>query len=217
MAIMNVVWPITALFGTVLVVWAYFRYGRAMAPHAAPRARDTGMGMDMDMKMHMSGKSQTPFPVMVGKGTLHCGAGCTLGDIAAELLAFFFPAIAIVFGWHWLFAEKIYAVWILDFLFAFGFGIIFQYFAIVPMRNLSPGEGIRAALKADSLSLICWQIGMYGAMYIAQRIFSQAYGHHATADSPVFWFAMQLAMIAGFMTSYPANWWLLRAGIKEKM
>jgi hypothetical protein len=28
---------------------------------------------------------------------------------------------------------------------------------------------------------------------------------------------MQIAMLAGFLTSYPVNWWLLRAGIKEKM
>jgi hypothetical protein len=28
---------------------------------------------------------------------------------------------------------------------------------------------------------------------------------------------MQFAMMAGFMTSYPVNIWLLRAGLKEKM
>jgi hypothetical protein len=28
---------------------------------------------------------------------------------------------------------------------------------------------------------------------------------------------MQIAMLAGFLTSYSVNWWLLRAGIKEKM
>ena len=29
MGIMNVVWPVNALFGTVPVAWAYFRRGRA--------------------------------------------------------------------------------------------------------------------------------------------------------------------------------------------
>jgi hypothetical protein len=38
-----------------------------------------------------------------------------------------------------------------------------------------------------------------------------------SADEPLFWFVMQLAMIAGFATSYPANWWLVRKGIKEGM
>jgi hypothetical protein len=36
-------------------------------------------------------------------------------------------------------------------------------------------------------------------------------------DSVEFWFMMQLAMWCGFVTSYPANWWLLRVGIKEAM
>jgi hypothetical protein len=28
---------------------------------------------------------------------------------------------------------------------------------------------------------------------------------------------MQIAMIAGFLTSYPVNWWLIRRGSKERM
>jgi len=33
----------------------------------------------------------------------------------------------------------------------------------------------------------------------------------------VFWFMMQIAMIVGWATSYPANVWLLHKGWKEKM
>lgn len=36
-------------------------------------------------------------------------------------------------------------------------------------------------------------------------------------DTPSFWFMMQIAMLCGFATSYPVNWWLLRSGIKKKM
>jgi hypothetical protein len=32
-----------------------------------------------------------------------------------------------------------------------------------------------------------------------------------------FWFMMQIAMLCGFCTSYPVNWWLLRLGIKDPM
>jgi hypothetical protein len=28
---------------------------------------------------------------------------------------------------------------------------------------------------------------------------------------------MQIAMLCGFVTSYPVNWWLVRSGIKEAM
>ena len=32
-----------------------------------------------------------------------------------------------------------------------------------------------------------------------------------------YWLLMQVAMIVGFLTTYPVNWWLIRRGIKEKM
>ena len=85
----------------------------------------------------MEGMGQ-PYPIIVAKGTLHCGSGCTLGDILAKWLAFAAAMVAIVFGWHSVFEEKTYAVWVLDFILAFGFGIVFQYFAIVPMRSSRP-------------------------------------------------------------------------------
>jgi hypothetical protein len=33
----------------------------------------------------------------------------------------------------------------------------------------------------------------------------------------VYWFLMQIAMIAGFLTSFPANWWLIRHKWTEEM
>jgi hypothetical protein len=210
MWIMNVVWPVVALFGTVLTLLTYFRYGRLATMEATMNAKDAGH--------EPSGKKETPFPVMVGKSTLHCGSGCTLGDICAEWLAFAFPAIAVWCGWHWLFSEKMFAVWVLDFLFAFVIGIAFQYFTIVPMRHLRMAAGVRAALKADALSLAAWQIGMYGFMAFANFYFCRhILGVSLEVSSVEFWFMMQIAMLCGFLTSYPVNWWLLRAGIKEMM
>lgn len=209
MAVMNVVWPVTALFGTVLTVWGYFVYGRASTREAMQQAKEQGREMPAERQ---------PFAALVGKGATHCGAGCMIGDMLAEWLAFFFPVISVWFGWHTLFDDKMYAVWVLDFVFAFFLGIVFQYFAIVPMRGLSPGKGIVAALKADTLSLASWQIGMYGFMAFAQLyVYGHLFGKRAEVDTPEFWFAMQIAMIAGFLTAYPVNWWLIRSGIKERM
>jgi len=210
MAVMNIVWPVTALFGTLAVLWAYFRYGRSAShpQHEIATAGDRTMD-----DMH-----ETPYPVMVGKGALHCGSGCMLGDIAAEWLAFLVPSIAVLFGWGTLFSDRTFAVWGLDFVFAFLLGVAFQYFAIKPMRDVTPREALIDALKADTLSLISWQVGMYGAMAVLQfLIFPDVFGLRAEVNTPEFWFAMQLAMVAGFVTSYPVNWWLISAGIKEKM
>lgn len=210
MWIMNVVWPVTALFGTVLTLWGYFRYGR-LATQA--KARDA---MRHDRKM--PSKTETPFPVMVGKGAAHCGAGCTLGDIVAEWLVVFAPVVAVWFGWHSLFSEKMFAVWIVDFIFAFAFGVAFQYFTIKPMRDLSPGQGILQAIKADAASLAAWQVGMYGFMAFASfHLFRDLLGARLVPASVEFWFMMQIAMLRGFVTAYPVNWWLVSSGIKEKM
>jgi hypothetical protein len=210
MWIMAVVWPVTALFGSVWVLWQYFSYGRLATREKMQQA-----------KAHHEkppNKRQTPFPVMVANGSLHCGSGCTLGDIVAEWLAFAVPAVALAFGWKTLFAEKMFAVWIPDFLLAYAFGILFQYFTIAPMRGLSLGQGFLAAAKADTISIASWQVGMYGFMAFANLyIFQHVLGTRLEVDSPEFWFMMQIAMLFGFLTSYPANWWLLTRGLKEKM
>ena len=192
--IMNLVWPLTALFTSIAGLWGYLRFGRR------------------------SPKEKTVFPIDVAKGTSHCGAGCCLGDILAEWLAFFVPGVAVWLGWKSLFPEKMFAVWILDYVFAFALGIAFQYFTIKPMRKLSPGRGLIEAIKADALSLTAWQVGMYGAMALAQfYVLRRIMGSRADVNSVEFWFTMQIAMIAGFITSYPVNWWLVRSGIKERM
>jgi len=197
MAVMDVVWPVTGLYAGPLALWAYYRIGRLSSRQAMMRAKAHGETPPGQAK---------PFPEKVGIGATHCGAGCTLGDICAESLLFFFPLT--------LLGHEIFAAWVVDYIFAFTIGIAFQYFSIKPMRNLSPKDGLVAALKADSLSLTAWQVGMYGWMAIAVFL---VFGHPLEKTDPVFWLMMQVAMLAGFLTSYPVNRWLIRGGIKEAM
>ncbi|WOI58229.1 DUF4396 domain-containing protein [Palleronia sp. LCG004] len=210
MWIMNVVWPATALFASVISLWGYFAYGKLAARSRAMPA--------MRNDEPMPSKTRTPFPAMVAKGAAHCGSGCALGDIVAEWLAFFVPAIAIWLGWQTVFPEKIFAVWVLDFILAFAFGVAFQYFTIKPMRELSVGQGLLQAVKADALSLTSWQVGMYGFMAVAHFwIFGHLLGIRLEVPTVEFWFMMQLAMLCGFVTAYPVNWWLITIGVKERM
>ncbi|PHP64753.1 hypothetical protein CSC94_22745 [Zhengella mangrovi] len=210
MWIMNAVWPLVALFGSLLTLWGYRTYGKLAAHSVMQPALDAGRTPP--------NKTRTPFPAIVAKGTSHCGAGCSLGDILAESLAYAAPAMAGWFGWRTLFAEKIFAVWILDFIFAFAIGIAFQYFTIKPMRKLSMRQGLVQAVKADTLSLSAWQVGMYGFMAVAHFwLFKRVLGAELEVPTPEFWFMMQIAMLCGFVTSYPVNWWLIRNGVKEAM
>jgi hypothetical protein len=197
MWIMNVVWPITGLWAGPIAVAAYWHWGRAGSKLAMVDAKQNG---------ETPPNRRQPFAVLTGKAVTHCGSGCTLGDIIAEWLIVVVPIT--------LFGRHIFGAWIYDFVLAYAIGVIFQYFTIKPMRQLSPRKGLIAAVKADTASLVAWQIGMYGWMAIATfAIFHR----ELPKASPVFWFMMQIAMICGFLTAYPVNWWLLRHGIKEKM
>lgn len=196
MWIMNVVWPVTALYSGPLGLWAYYRIGRLSTTAKAMKAKSENR--------ESPGKSK-PMPQIVGVAATHCGAGCTLGDIIAEWFVVLVPVSIL--------GQKIFGTWALDFVVAYLLGIAFQYFTIAPMRGLGLAGGLKAAVKADTASLAAWQIGMYGWMAV---VHFGIFGEIPKTD-PIFWFMMQIGMLAGFVTSYPVNWWLIKAGLKEKM
>ena len=189
MWIMNIVWPVTGLYSGPLGLLVYYKIGK-----------------NSPKKISVGSHQKKPFWQSVLIGAFHCGSGCTLGDIiaAGTLLAVPFA----VFG------SKLYGEWVIDYIVAFVIGIIFQYYAIKPMKNLSSKDTIIAALKADTLSLTSWQIGMYGWMAICDFLI---FHHILKASAPVFWFMMQIAMLFGLLTAFPVNWWLIKKGIKEAM
>lgn len=194
MWIMDIVWPVTALYFGPVGVWGLWRMG---APAASPthRARQ-------ETRQKEESKSVWQ---QVAVAVTHCGAGCTLGDIIGEWLVF-------AFGWM-LFGEKLYAEMLVDFPLAFGLGIVFQYFTIAPMRGLGLREGLIAAAKADTISIIAFEIGLFGWMALDAFVLFPG----ESIGSWNHWFQMQIGMIVGFCTSYPANWLLLKKGLKEPM
>lgn len=201
MSVMNFVWPVTALYGSVVALWAYFRFGR-------PNANDFQEPMTEEQhKEMMKDAKEDPKAPQISVAASHCGAGCTLGDIGAEFLVF---ALALKF---W--GSDLWASFVIDYIFAWTLGIVFQYFTIAPMRGLSLFPGIWAAIKADTLSITAWQIGMYA--WMALTYFVLFPGPHLHPNQPQYWFMMQLAMIVGFLTSYPMNYLLVKTGLKEAM
>ena len=146
-----------------------------------------------------------PFGAKVFTGVTHCASGCALGDLAGEWIVF---GAAMTIAGHTL-----AAAFVMDFALAYVIGIAFQYFSIAPMRGISGWRGIAAALKADTLSLIAFEVGMFGWMALVRLVLFP----DVEANSFLYWFLMQIGMTVGFATSYPANWWLLRKGWKEAM
>jgi hypothetical protein len=195
MPVMEAVWPVTALYFGPLASWAYRRFGRPMTRRWLAE-HDRGEPPDK------SGWATTAV------GVSHCGAGCTLGDILAEFAIFGLGAA--------IAGQAVYAEMVGDYLAAVTLGIVFQYFAIAPMRGLNLRKGLIEAAKADVLSLTAFEVGLFGWMALIAFVLFPA-PHHLHPDSPVYWFLMQIGMIIGFATAWPANVWLIRRGIKEAM
>jgi hypothetical protein len=188
MAVMNFVWPITALYLGPIAIWWYWTLA-----HTASNQ------MPATAKMR-------PFWKTILIEATHCGAGCVIGDVIAE---FTVAATGAKVGGSVLFAE-----FGADYVLAFLFGIAFQYFAIAPMKGLSLLPGIRAAIQADGVSLTAFEIGLFAWMFVMTQL---PFHHELTPLQVTFWFLMQVGMVIGYVTSYPANWLLVRIGIKEPM
>jgi hypothetical protein len=192
MRVMESVWPVTALYAGPLAWWAYARWGRPQSPrwqnaHGEPARKS--------------------FAATTCVAVSHCGAGCTLGGIIGTW-AIFAGAVEIA-------GKSLWPEYAADYVGALVFGIAFQYWAIAPMRGLGFRDGIIAALKADTLSLTSFEIGMFGWMAMVQLAWFPA--APLRPDDAAYWFMMQIGMGCGFVSSYPMNAWLLEKGIKEAM
>ncbi len=215
MPIMNIVWPITAWYLGPLALWTYWHIGHLNLVSQnctdSTRTNEVLDGGTDDVPHHIVGTHESkyrkgkPFWETIFVSATHCGAGCTLGDVISEW-SVFITGISIA-------GVALYASFIFDFTLAWLLGIIFQYIAIIQMQRMSVRKALAQAIKADTLSLVMFEIGLFGWMgFVSFVLMDKLY-----PISPVFWFMMQIGMILGFFTSYPANWWLVRKGIKHGM
>jgi hypothetical protein len=211
MWVMNIVWPVTALYFSVIAVWFYFRAGRRMTREAMRASMHVTHGRQNREASTQSPRdpSGAPYPTFtqVAISASHCGAGCVIGDVIAEFAVFYLGMT--------MMGAALYASYASDFTLAWIFGIAFQYFVIKPMKHLTPGQGLIAAIKADTLSIIAFEIGMFAWMAL---VFFVLFPHpHLMPTETSYWLMMQIAMVIGFITSLPVNRWLLKSGLKEVM
>ncbi|MGY0694928.1 DUF4396 domain-containing protein [Virgibacillus sp. FSP13] len=205
MPIMNIVWPLTGLYFPIAGIWAYHQLGRSNdmgMDHENNHAGQMSHHNHMDHHNH----GNKPFWQSVFVSTTHCSSGCSLGDMIGVPIVFF---TGFTIAGSTLFAD--YAV---EFTLAYIFGIAFQYYGMGFKKHDNPGKAIANAIKADTWSLIAFEIGMFGWMALTHYVF---FIEMPKPDTAIFWFMMQIAMMLGFLTSYPANWILVKKGIKHAM
>jgi hypothetical protein len=145
MKIMNVVWPVTGLYLPVIGWWAY-----------------TGLGRPKLALAH-STRAKNEFWKSVFVSSTHCASGCVIGDIIGAPIVF-------AAGWT-LFGKRLYADYVVLFALAFIFGIAFQYLAIREVRRITPRMALVDALKADTLALTAFEVGLFAWMAVMYFLF----------------------------------------------
>ena len=133
--------------------------------------------------------------------TMHCVAGDGVGILAGAVIASIF---------HLASAADI----ALEYALGFGFG--WSIFQALFMRDMAGGSYRRALASSffpELLSMNCLMAGMVPVMILAKK--AVPVSHDPSA--PEFWFVMSMALLVGFITAYPMNWWLVSRHLKHGM
>ncbi|MEO5812582.1 MAG: DUF4396 domain-containing protein [Rhodanobacter sp.] len=133
--------------------------------------------------------------------TMHCVAGDGVGILAGAVIASVLQLSSVLDV-------------ALEYVLGFGFG--WTIFQALFMRGESGGS-YKAALRhtffPELLSMNVLMAGMVPTMLLAMK-----YVHGARDPAgPTFWFVMSMALLVGFVTAYPMNWWLVSRHLKHGM
>jgi hypothetical protein len=185
--VMEMVWPITALYFGPLALLLYYRWGR-------PRS-------ERWQKEHGSAPKKS-LPAAAATGGTPGGAASAIGHVlGVPLVVFLGLTIAGLDLWAMILVIAVIATALL---------FVFEYFfSTVPARGLSSGEGLGVALLIALVTVLAFDVGMGGWMLVL---------HFALFMPPLtdvaFLFLMQVGLILGFLTGYPAVLWLVRRDTK---
>jgi len=133
--------------------------------------------------------------------TMHCVAGDGIGILVGA-------AISNILGLHG--AGEV----LLEYVLGFAFGwTIFQALFMRDMAGGSYTRSLSSTFIPELLSMNLLMAGMVPTMMLLRRGLAPAAG----PESPVFWFVMSMALLAGLVVAYPMNWWLVANNLKHGM
>ncbi len=132
--------------------------------------------------------------------TLHCVAGDATGVIIA----------ATITG---LLGLPMWVDMSVEYIFGFAFGLfIFQALFMKDVMGASYTTALRQTVLPEWLSMNAMMAGMFPTMVALMM------GRDMRAmdpHQPLYWGVMSLAIGVGFVTAYPANWWLVSKRLKH--
>jgi hypothetical protein len=130
---------------------------------------------------------------------MHCLAGDATGIVIAAAIV---PAFRLPNGIDL----------VIEYASAFVVGLfVFQALMMVGMYGGNYLLAVRKTLFAETVSMNTVMVGMIPAMVILMSRIPAS----RNPRSPDFWFVMGMAAIAGGITAYPINWWLVKNRLKH--
>jgi Domain of unknown function (DUF4396) len=204
MGVMNFVFPITALYFGPFALALYWRWGRAAA-------RTAMASMPMS-RAAVSPAAAAPagggMRVHGGQNADHEMAAAAGPDGADE------PALP---------GERARPWWVTMAIevshcgSGCTLGDVIAEFAVFGLGLTIAGLALGAEYVGDFVfSLTAFEVGLFGWMAVMAFVLFPA-PHHLMPSSAAYWLLMQAGMIIGYFTSWPANVWLVKRGIKVPM
>ena len=186
-SVMEAVWPITALYFGPLGLLLYYRWGR-------PRS-------DKWQKEHGDAPEKS-LPAAAATGGTPGGAASAIGHVLGVPL--------VVLSGLTIAGEALWVMILLIAVIAIALLFAFEYFfSTVPTRGLPRGKGLKVALLIALATVLAFDVGMGGWMLVLHFLFFMP-----PLTDVTFLFLMQVGLILGFLTGYPAVLWLVQRGVK---
>ncbi|MCX5064680.1 DUF4396 domain-containing protein [Micromonospora lupini] len=179
--VMEIVWLVTGLYVGPAAVRLYWNWGRPEA--LSPPRRDD--------------QPRRPRRGIIVTQVSRCGAHCALGFVVAEV------ALSVARS-----DRAQHALWIDyagDYLAAVTIAVLFRFFD-GPGRSVGQiWHALTTVVKVELVTITAFEVALFAWLTLA---------HHMVfpdpplrPDSPTFWFAGQIGLIAGFIAAWPAASW----------
>lgn len=140
---------------------------------------------------HESGHAHHGHGSMAFSATIHCLTGCAIGEILGMVIGISLgltPLVTVALS--------------ISLAFLFGYAL-----SMLPLlqNGIKFGRALKVVLVADTLSILSMELAENGIMLVIP-------GAMSGLGNPLFWIAMTIAFIVGFLVAYPVNKSLLKRG-----
>ncbi|MFJ5158168.1 DUF4396 domain-containing protein [Pantoea sp. NPDC088449] len=189
-AVMNIIWPLTGLYMPFIGWLAWWYLGRKPS-------HQLKIALLIPRKMQKTTNWQTIFI-----STSLTAAACIFGDMMT------IPIVTLLK--HFAITPALWMQAIICVIVSLFIGLLFQFLAIRQREKHSFYSALLIALKTEVFPVLIYQLGIFFFMALALKF---VLAQQINPLLIVFWFMLQLAIMIGFLFSWPANHFLIKRGL----